>query len=259
MLIVASKSIRSSPPGPGAAPASHACWRAAAPRRPQPLQMRLIDAVQQPPRRRHRGHRLAWARTYLKGMGLLTNSSRGVWALTDDSTALLTDPSATDDQRSERIQEPQQRRAPPAGQARLRGQFPQQSGPGMRHHAPPVRADLDPALPATTLHPRSAFLPEGHRSFASSIFLCRQGTSSHLKPVSAYRRQTPRLASTSPPGPPGLKMVTPSYAGIEGAATQRPVAVRRPVASRTVVTVLGPSARRPTIRPCPSSRGDTSR
>jgi len=26
------------------------------------------------------GYRLAWARTYLKGMGLLTNSSRGVWA-----------------------------------------------------------------------------------------------------------------------------------------------------------------------------------
>src|SRR5215470_19262275 len=51
------------------------------------------------------GYRLAWARTYLKGMGLLTNSSRGVWALTDDGTALLTEPSATDDQRSERIME----------------------------------------------------------------------------------------------------------------------------------------------------------
>jgi restriction endonuclease Mrr len=43
------------------------------------------------------GYRLAWARTYLKGMGLLTNSARGVWALTDDGTALLTDPSATDE------------------------------------------------------------------------------------------------------------------------------------------------------------------
>ena len=50
------------------------------------------------------GYRLAWARTYLKGMGLLTNSSRGVWALTDDGTALLTDPSTTDDQRDEQIQ-----------------------------------------------------------------------------------------------------------------------------------------------------------
>lgn len=50
-------------------------------------------------------YRLAWAGTYLKGMGLLTNSSRGVWALTDDGTALLTDPSATDDQRSERMRE----------------------------------------------------------------------------------------------------------------------------------------------------------
>ncbi len=29
------------------------------------------------------GYRLAWARTYLKGMGLLTNSSRGVWSLTE--------------------------------------------------------------------------------------------------------------------------------------------------------------------------------
>jgi len=50
-------------------------------------------------------YRLAWARTYLKGMGLLTNSSRGVWALTDEGTALLTDPSSTDHQRKERIQE----------------------------------------------------------------------------------------------------------------------------------------------------------
>src|SRR5215510_10043185 len=51
------------------------------------------------------GYRLAWARTYLKGMGLLTNSSRGVWALTDHGTGLLMDPSDTDVQRSERIQE----------------------------------------------------------------------------------------------------------------------------------------------------------
>jgi restriction system protein len=50
-------------------------------------------------------YRLAWARSYLKGMGLLTNSSRGVWALTDDGTALLTDPSTTDGQRRERIRE----------------------------------------------------------------------------------------------------------------------------------------------------------
>ena len=36
-------------------------------------------------------YRLAWARTYLKGMGLLTNSARGVWALTDEAVSLLTD------------------------------------------------------------------------------------------------------------------------------------------------------------------------
>jgi hypothetical protein len=47
--------------------------------------------------------------------------------------------------------------ANPARQPRFRGQFPQQARPGVRHHAPPVRADLDPARPAATLHPRSAF------------------------------------------------------------------------------------------------------
>ena len=51
------------------------------------------------------GYRLAWARTYLKAMELLTNSTRAVWALTDGGTALLTDPSMTDDQRRERVRE----------------------------------------------------------------------------------------------------------------------------------------------------------
>jgi restriction system protein len=51
------------------------------------------------------GYRLAWARTHLKGMGLLTNSSRGVWALTDDGTSLLTDPSLTDVQRRKRVRD----------------------------------------------------------------------------------------------------------------------------------------------------------
>ena len=50
-------------------------------------------------------YRLAWARTYLKGMGLLANSARGVWALTDEGAALLTEPSATDDRRRERVRQ----------------------------------------------------------------------------------------------------------------------------------------------------------
>src|SRR5664280_89365 len=48
-------------------------------------------------------YRLAWARTYLKGMGLLTNSKRGVWTLTEDGTALLTDPGPDDNDRRKRI------------------------------------------------------------------------------------------------------------------------------------------------------------
>lgn len=49
------------------------------------------------------GYRLAWGRTYLKRMGLLTNSARGVWALTDDGTTLLTDRALTDDERRDRV------------------------------------------------------------------------------------------------------------------------------------------------------------
>jgi restriction system protein len=51
------------------------------------------------------GYRLAWARTHLKGMGLLTNSTRGVWTLTDDGNSLVTDPSANDEQRRAKVRE----------------------------------------------------------------------------------------------------------------------------------------------------------
>jgi restriction system protein len=50
------------------------------------------------------GYRIAWARTYLKGMGLLTNSSRGIWALTEAGTELVTSP-ASDSRRQERVRE----------------------------------------------------------------------------------------------------------------------------------------------------------
>jgi restriction system protein len=36
-------------------------------------------------------YRLAWARTYLKGMGLLVNSRRGVWSLTEQGRAVQQD------------------------------------------------------------------------------------------------------------------------------------------------------------------------
>lgn len=36
-------------------------------------------------------YRLAWARTYLKGMGLAINSERGVWSLTDDGRVVAED------------------------------------------------------------------------------------------------------------------------------------------------------------------------
>jgi Mrr N-terminal domain len=36
-------------------------------------------------------YRLAWARTYLKGMGLLTNSQRGVWSVTENGQTVSED------------------------------------------------------------------------------------------------------------------------------------------------------------------------
>lgn len=51
------------------------------------------------------GYRLAWARTYLKGMGLLTNSARAVWALTDEGMSLLADSSASEEQKRQRVRE----------------------------------------------------------------------------------------------------------------------------------------------------------
>ena len=62
------------------------------------------------------GYRLAWARSYLKAMGLLTNSARGIWALTDEGTALITDPATTDSRRRERARG-QPRRAQPDARA----------------------------------------------------------------------------------------------------------------------------------------------
>ena len=49
------------------------------------------------------GYQLAWARTYLKGMGLLTEQfPRGLGA-TEDGTALVTNPALTERERNERF------------------------------------------------------------------------------------------------------------------------------------------------------------
>jgi len=53
-------------------------------------------------------YQLAWARTArtaLKAMGLLANSSRGVWALTEDAVALINDTTAAEEQRRQRVDE----------------------------------------------------------------------------------------------------------------------------------------------------------
>lgn len=51
------------------------------------------------------GYRIAWARTYLKYFGLLTNSSRGVWVLTEAGEQFLEDPALTEADRFDRLLE----------------------------------------------------------------------------------------------------------------------------------------------------------
>lgn len=51
------------------------------------------------------GYRIAWARTYLKYFGFVTNSARGVWAITDEGARFLSDPALTDVQRDRHLQE----------------------------------------------------------------------------------------------------------------------------------------------------------
>lgn len=46
------------------------------------------------------GYRIAWARTYPKYFGLLTNSSRGIWVLTEVGERFLEDPSLSDEGRA---------------------------------------------------------------------------------------------------------------------------------------------------------------
>ena len=48
-------------------------------------------------------YRLAWARTALKATGFLTNSTRGIWSLSDTARPLLNDPALTIEQRGEQV------------------------------------------------------------------------------------------------------------------------------------------------------------
>lgn len=49
------------------------------------------------------GYRVAWARTYLKYFGFLTNSERGVWSLTESGDQFLRDGSGSDDDRAAKL------------------------------------------------------------------------------------------------------------------------------------------------------------
>ncbi|MCI2418611.1 restriction endonuclease [Saccharopolyspora sp. K220] len=63
-------------------------------------------------------YRLAWARTYLKGMGLLVNSRRGVWSLTEEGRHVVVDEiAARHKEYTARLRDEQKRRrsAAPTG------------------------------------------------------------------------------------------------------------------------------------------------
>lgn len=95
-------------------------------------------------------YRLAWARSYLKKVGILENSTRGVWALTAQGRALQDiDPQAV--VRAVRAQRSQASAAspipdgPPAGAAMEAGQdVPPEQGPGWEERLRAVLLSLPP-------------------------------------------------------------------------------------------------------------------
>src|ERR1700734_3952947 len=48
-------------------------------------------------------YRLGWTRTALRSTGFLTNSSRGIWSLSETGRTLLNDPALTTGQRIEHV------------------------------------------------------------------------------------------------------------------------------------------------------------
>lgn len=65
------------------------------------------------------GYRVAWARTYLKYFDFLTNSSRGVWAITEPGDQFLRDPSLTDQARVDILRQLRSEKIRKAASARV--------------------------------------------------------------------------------------------------------------------------------------------
>jgi hypothetical protein len=135
------------------------------------------------------GYRLAWARTYLKAMGLLTNSARGVWALTDDGTALLADPSLSESQRRERV-----RAAWSAHLAELRQA--RKSRPSRDDELPDAAVPVqERGWKEQLLDQLMAMRPDGFERLASR--LCAKPTSTaSMSPARAVTEGLTGLAST---------------------------------------------------------------
>lgn len=164
------------------------CRRATCPNRGE---VDRVDTIQHPPRGRHRGHR---------PMQILTLSQHRDPA---DRVRTISDRDRQISEHTPRRMEPRtpigvgQRGGDRVDQAGVLSHLAEQTDPGMRHHAGPVRTDHDPTIPLATLHLTSArplgdFEPsqvqvsQAVRALSRSRATCRPD-----------QRETPRLMPSS--------------------------------------------------------------
>lgn len=90
-------------------------------------------------------YRLAWARTYLKGMGLLNNSSRGVWAVTEEGRqAQESELRSLHAEYGRRLREEKRSRDAAAAPAERDGEPDADDGEGWKTHLLEILIDAPP-------------------------------------------------------------------------------------------------------------------
>ena len=188
IVMVASKSRHSSRSRSGPAPAAHAAARAAARACANRGQVVGIDAVQHPPRGRHRGHRPEQVLPVTQH----ADPADRVRAIGDRDRQIGEHP--TRRMHREPLVGADQRGGDPVDQAGVLGHLPEQTDPGVRHHALPVRADHDPPYPLATLHLQSA-CPVGDSDLSQArVSHTGQALSRSRATCQPDPRETPGLA-----------------------------------------------------------------
>ena len=161
-------------------------------RHPDRVQVRLVDPVQHPPRRGHRGHRPE----QLLAVAQHRDPRHRVRAVGDRHRQIGEHPPRRVDRRPG-VGVDQSGRDP-GDQAGLLGQLPQQTHPGVRHHPGAVRADLDPSRPPCYSSPTECLPVNGDLGLSQAqVSLTGQALPRSHTRVSPNSRETPGLTAGS--------------------------------------------------------------